>query len=321
MLDDRLGVLSSTSYVVEHARHVAVDRQRAAAVAEALLRGSSSTPVWDAERHFADGSALTANYVLVLDALNFCFWSEPRWRVEFRGQVLDGYWALAAALKRSIEEGIPLLDARYLADLTRPQLEHILRGEHEAPLLEERLINLREAGQVLLDKYDGQFARAVEDAGHSAIGLVQRIVVDFPSFDDVARYDGRAVRLYKRAQICVADLYGAYRGRSWGAFDDLDQLTAFADYKLPQMLRQLGIISYARPLADQVDAGRLIEAGGLDEVEIRAATIWGVEHLRRALSDRGRVVAAFEVDWFLWDMSQSDGAASRPYHRTRTIYY
>ena len=37
---------------------------------------------------------------LINDALNFSFWGEPRWRVHFEGQVLDGYWALAACLRR-----------------------------------------------------------------------------------------------------------------------------------------------------------------------------------------------------------------------------
>ena len=31
----------------------------------------------DAELHFFDGGPLTAQYLLVLDALNFCFWPEP----------------------------------------------------------------------------------------------------------------------------------------------------------------------------------------------------------------------------------------------------
>lgn len=31
-------------------------------------------PSWAADYHFADGTDLTAQYVFVLDAVNFCFW-------------------------------------------------------------------------------------------------------------------------------------------------------------------------------------------------------------------------------------------------------
>ena len=31
-------------------------------------------PSWAADYHFCDGTDLTAQYVLVLDAVNFCFW-------------------------------------------------------------------------------------------------------------------------------------------------------------------------------------------------------------------------------------------------------
>jgi hypothetical protein len=33
-------------------------------------------------------------------------------------------------------------------------------------------------------------------------------------------------------------------GKSTGAFTDIDRLTSFADYRLPQLLRQIGIMKY-----------------------------------------------------------------------------
>jgi len=320
-LNDDRGVLASTAYVVKHAQLVSINPTAVAAVAARLAGGAFYLPPWDATLHFADGTARTANYVLVLDALNFSFWGESRWRIEYHGRVLDGYWALAAALKRAVEDGVPLLEADYLAGLTRPDLAHILRGEGDIPLLEERLANVHEVGRVLGTRYGGRFAAAIEAAQGSALRLVRRIIADFASFDDVARYDNRMVRFYKRAQICVADLYGAFGGQQWGRFDDLDRLTAFADYKLPQIMRHYGILEYGPPLAERVDARVPIPAGSPEEVEIRAGTIWGVEYLRRALARRGRPMRAFELDWYLWDLSQHEAGALPPYHRTRTIFY
>jgi hypothetical protein len=319
--EDDLGVLSSTALALRDARFVTINHTAVADLAGELARDLLEPPVWDAALHFADGTPRTANYVLVLDALNFSFWGEPRWRVEYQGRLLDGYQALAAALTRAVAGGVPLLEADYLARIRQADLEFILRGEGRVPLFEQRLANLREVGNVLRDKHRGWFVRAVEAADRSAVELVRRVVADFPSFDDVARYRGDTVRFYKRAQILVADLYGAYEGRDWGRFEDLDELTAFADYKVPQILRQLGILEYAPALAARVDVGEELRPGSAEEVEIRAATIWGVEHLRRALAGRGRALRAFELDWYLWNLSQSRTAGQRPYHRTRTTFY
>jgi len=316
-----LGVLSSTRYVVDSARHVHIIRPRVEAVADSLVGRPLPVPTWDTERHFVDGTARTAQYVLVLDALNFCFWGEPRWEVLHRGQWLNGYWALAVALRRAVEEGVPILDARYLAQMDLADLAQVLRGRGEVPLLEQRLENLREVGRGLLARYDGQFANAIALARHSAVALVRLLVRDFPSFDDVATYHGREVRFFKRAQICVADLAGSFGGRGYGDFDDLDRLTAFADYKVPQVLRRLGILEYEPELARKVDTRVLIPPGGEEEVEIRAATIWGVEELRRALADRGMALTAVQVDWYLWELGQRRMPDEKPYHLTRTIYY
>jgi hypothetical protein len=137
----------------------------------------------------------------------------------------------------------------------------------------------------------------------------------------VATYKGRKVYFYKRAQIFTTDLHAAFGGKGWGHFEDLDQLTAFADYKLPQVLRHMGILFYAEELARKVDQEILLEAGSVEEVEIRANTIWAVETIRRELNARGCPVRAFEVDWILWNMGQEDAYREKPYHRTATIFY
>jgi hypothetical protein len=106
-----------------------------------------------------------------------------------------------------------------------------------------------------------------------------------------------------------------------GAIRGMERLTAFADYKLPQLLRRFGAIVYAPELATTVDSYTLIAAGSAPEVEIRAATLWAVELLRRALERHGARRSAAEIDYRLWSASQTKTPDERPYHRTRTIYY
>ena len=102
---------------------------------------------------------------------------------------------------------------------------------------------------------------------------------------------------------------------------DLELLTAFADYKVPQVLRQHGILTYSPELAATIAAHRLIPPESDEELEIRAATIWAVELLRQALTRRGVEMPSYAIDWALWQSGQSLPASSEPYHRTLTVFY
>jgi hypothetical protein len=330
-MSDRLGVLRTTRRVIERAESVTIDRERTAEVARDFAARLVAPEPWASPYHFADGSARTVTAVFVLDALNFCFWSEQpdpndRWRVAYNGATLDGYWALAAALKRAIDAGTALWDAAYLADIPEADLAEILRPADPTgqaiPLFPQRLANVRELGRGLLAiGGDEPAAQLVREAGGSAIALVEQVVARFPSFNDVAVYRGEEVRLYKRAQILISDLAGAFEGEGYGRFDDFAALTAFADYKVPQVMRRLGLLRYRDDLAARIARRELIPAGSDEEIEIRAATIWGVEFLRRELASLGRELPAGDIDWLLWQAGQSLPPGTEPYHRTLTVFY
>jgi hypothetical protein len=320
-----LPVLSSCRSVVETSPSVHVDplsvsrflHSRPHLVIPPLHRGP-------APYHYFDGTGITAEWLFVVDTINHCFWPDigaPRWEVSYREEVLSGYWALAASLKRAMEEGVAVHRAETLAALDEETLASILRGGGTIPLFRERLENLREAGRILLERFQGSFLHLLEESGYSAVELVLLLARTFPSFRDIALYQGETVHFYKRAQLLVMDLWCTFGGASWGSFADLPALTAFADYKLPQVLRHLGILSYASELGERVDSLVPIPAGSPEEVEIRAATIWGVEWLRQALVDRGHAVISAQLDNWLWALGQEDAYRRKPYHRTRTIHY
>ncbi len=331
---DELGILGSTRSVLEQGEHVwiAFDKleqlsnqwvHEYATTHETML---SSEPLWNNMYHFHDGTERTINWLLLLDALNFCFWAEKdreRWRVDYNGKILNGYWAEAASLTRAVEEGIPVWDAKYLQTISEDAVATIFRpstGADSIPLFEQRVFNMREVGRVLQESYHGQFTHAIELVQGDAVALVRLLARDFASFNDIATYRNREVRFLKRAQICIADIYGSFGGKQWGAFTNLDQLTIFADYKVPQILRHYGILEYAPALAKRVDTLELLAAQSEEEIEIRAATIWACELLRCAVSRQGYKMNALEIDQKLWSQSQTV-ENMRPYHRVRTQYY
>jgi len=320
-----LSVLSSCLAVVEHSKHVHIDTE---AISNLLADCShleiAPLTLGPAPYHFFDSTATTAEWLFLLDTVNHCFWPDvdsPRWTVHYNNEALSGYWALTASLKRAMEEEFPIHRATTLANLDSKTLAHIFRGRGKIPLFEERLQNLRQAGQVLLDRFQGSFIHVLEEAGGSAAELIDLLAKEFPSFNDTATYGGKEVYFYKRAQLLVHDLRCTFSGQSWGNFIDLEHLTGFADYKLPQVLRHLGILHYKPKLADLIQNLVHIPAGSPEEVEIRAATICAVEMLRQKLTNQGCRVNSPQLDNWLWYLGQEDAYRALPYHRTRTIFY
>jgi hypothetical protein len=317
-------VLESTERVAKASRAVKINRETLIASVTGMIEGGLKVPAWDSSHHFFDGGERTVAYFLVLDSINFCFWPAPgreRWEIEYGPRRVSGYNALASALKKAVNHGIPVTRAQYLAGLSLDGLKGILGGRGDLQLMEERLGILRELGGVLLDQYGGEARALVEAAGKSAVRLAGLLAESLSSFRDWAEYGGEEVFFLKRAQILAADLHGAFGGRGWGEFRDMDRITAFADYKVPQVLRHLGILVYAPDLARKVDQGVPLAAGGQEEVEIRANTIQAVEMIRQEMGRRGEERMAFEIDWMLWNLGQGDRFRERPYHRTVSIYY
>jgi len=317
-------VLETTKTVAEQSRLVRVESEAINGFTRNLLRNPIELPPWDTFYHYRGPERKMLMYLQILDTINFCFWppeGAERWTITYRLQAVSGYYALAAALKQAMEADLPLCDPGYLASLSSDELQGILGGRGTLQLMNERAYNLNELGSILIDDYAGDPVRLVEAAQGSAVALAGIMADTFPSFCDVAIYEGQAVYFYKRAQILAADLHGAFSGSGYGGFSDIHQLTAFADYKLPQVLRHLGILRYDPDLADRIDAYKLIDPGSPEEVEIRANTIWAVELIRKQAAALGADLMSSHIDWLLWNLGQNDAFRIKPYHRVRTIFY
>lgn len=322
--DDPLKVLASSKPVVENARFVFIDDGSIKAAAKAVAGRFNEGP--GAEEM---GLKATKNIeedvqlVFLEDVVNFCFWAPKdgtKWSVEDASglSVSGGWFALKNCFDRALAEGLPILDASYLSTIGLGDVRRFFRGANgvEIPLLEGRADNFREAGRVLLEKYGGKFINLIESANHNASVAVRMIVDDFSSFRDISKFDAANVYFLKRAQICCHDLDCVFKTKG-KRLAETGVLTAFADYKVPQILRMFGVLNYESTLAEKVDAYVELPHDGREEIEIRAASIWAVELMRQELPK----FSAVDIDNALWLMSQSIQSQARPYHRTKTIFY
>jgi len=323
--EDPFKILSSTKRVLERAQFVEIDSKRVKELAKPI-KGKLEKGLGEEEY----GLGATGNFekdtqlILVEDSVNFCFWAEKgkdKWQVEWpKGNIVAGGWyGLLACFKRAKAENIHILDAKYLSEITIDDVKRFFRSSSnsEIPLINKRRENLVETGKVLLKKYDGEFVNAIEELGFDAVNIIKLVVENFPSFRDIAKYEGEDVFFLKRAQILANDISYLSKNGKKVNIKNLDKLSAFADYKIPQMLRNAGILVYSDELAEKVDNYVLIPKDSREEVEIRAATIWGIELIRQEIPK----FKASEIDNALWLLSQDQTKVSKPYHRTYTIYY
>lgn len=314
---DPLTVRATTAGVVMSARFVRLD-------ARCLKRTCTLVGKRIRSKHLLTqdqfgSQALGPQRVFLQDVVNFCFWArkgKPRWEIEYpAGKRTNGWYGLTTVFERAIAEGIPILDAAFLTQLTLADTHRIFRGvqrDTPIPLLPKRHQFLKSAGAILSQRFQGSVKRFISRASLSAADMVKATLRAFPSFEDTATLDGKRITFYKRAQIFAYDLSLLPESH----VHHLEALTAFADYKLPQLLRHMGAIRYTESLARWVDRMELVPRTSREEVEIRAATIWACELIAQELG-----VPATTVDNALWLETATTKFPMRPYHRTLTTCY
>lgn len=235
------------------------------------------------------------------------------------------YEHLAGGLRAALVEDSEALSAKRLMETDEATVRKWLHP-FEMPQMAERVRKVREVGTVLDAEFGGLAIEMVRQAKQSAPALVDLVTRYFPGFRDHTVYKGEQVFLYKRAQILVGDLWAAYGQQTAGgespfAFRGMERLTMFADYRVPQILREYGVLAYSDGLAADVDAKTEIPVNSEQEIEIRAATVVAVERLRAGLADAGHPMLAVQVDWLLWNLGEARRDSLPPHHRTLTVFY
>lgn len=317
-------VRKTTLFVLANAKDVAINHAKIEEVACLWAKKKIKAPLWHNPLHLSNTDEKTLlTYLFILDSLNFCFWADGRkkkWHYLYKGKRYSGYFALAVALKAWFEKNSEKANFEYFSKISRKEFCEIFQGGKNLLFLKKRWKILRSVSRVFVKKYNGDPARFVRGAKHTFSRLVPLIVKELPSFADFAIYKGKKIWILKRAQILAGDIWGAFGGRGIGAFNDLGYVTAFADYKLPQILRYWGVLAYSPALEKKIKNKILIPAGSGIEVEIRAATVWAVEYLKNALRRQGISMSAHQIDWILWNESKRIRLPLQ-HHFTKTVFY
>jgi hypothetical protein len=282
-----------------------------------------------------DGT-FTMQYIFVIDTLNWCFWPTKDFEYE----------QLATSLTNVLRNNKNAFNADCLMSLTVEDLQNWFLP-FVLPMPAERLNKIHELGYILHKYFDGLAINFVNKANNSATQLVDLIVQYLPGFRDHGIYKGKQVFFYKRAQILVGDLWAAF-GRQTNFsgicsdnktrnnnnnchnscnFPDICELTMFADYRVPQLLREEGLLIYAEDLGNKIDNYIELPSNSMEELEIRSCTIQCVEMLLQEIKanynegDKVFQITSVELDWLLWQIGEERCKKMKPHHRTLTVYY
>lgn len=315
-------ILKSTKFVVDHADFVKINKDK--------INDFASTFTHEHVKHWLIESPYDISeldnekkltFLLIFNTMSFSYWGEPKWTIEYHGKNYDGAWGMIVALGRALEENVPILDFNFLSKIKKSELAEVLRGNTKIPLFEERWKLIRKVGRIITKKYNGNFSNLVRKANGDATKLSDLVIKELKVFDDVSKYKSKRIYFYKRAQLLVSDIYQFFGGKDHGALKNTEELTACADYKLPQVLRKLGILYYSPELAKKIDNKTQIHSDTNEEVEIRACTIWAIELIKNELKKRIPDIDAIHVNDHIWLAGQVKSSNDKPYHLTRTIAY
>jgi hypothetical protein len=321
-------VIESLRPVIEHSIDVATNVDKIVEVAGWMAYEELPMPHMSVPYGLDKNPPVAMDFIMVATSINSAFTdfkTHVKFEVEYEGQLRSDSDAMVACLKRAMDSGVPILDGKFLAGITRPQFEKIFAGNMEIPMLEEKLQCFHEVGQVLAERYDGRFYNFIKSCPPKLYangeGLVDRLVKEFPRFNDASSFEGREIKFYKLAQL---GFWGMYSGLlSTGAFplDDISKMSAFADYIIPVALRLMGITRYSPALEKAVDSFQLIPRDSTQEIEIRAHSLYATALLTEEINKMrgaGQQIIIPQLDARLWSHYHT---TLWPHHLTRTIMY
>jgi len=335
-----LSVPESGAFITSHADHIKISEEGlsncAADISQLILSGDldMKTMFVKTEIHPQTADEVGIAWVVFADTLNFSFWQPedgPQYLVTYKGTTYTGYLAMCAAINRALDSGSKLTTPEFYSRIKSEELGNLLVGDNgvQIPLLQDRVNCLHQVGTILVNKYGGKFSNLIQECDNSAMKLLDLVLENFSCFRDTAEFKGEKVSLHKRAQILVADLWCLFEGLGVGSFEDIEGLTMFADYRVPQSLQQYKVLIYDEEILTFLRKDEIMPYGHPYEVEIRGTSIHAVELLTRKIKDilkkngNTSVVNSILVDQYLWGYRRKNAEEMKnfPYHKVRSIYY
>ncbi|ELP91431.1 hypothetical protein EIN_155380 [Entamoeba invadens IP1] len=302
-------VRSSMSFIESNASHVKVNSQK---LREKVLPHLDEiiSYKFDTSIHVAPQDVESRlRYILLVDALNFCFWPTANFE----------YDNLTVGLTKLEKDHPEYFEPEHMTEITPEILAHYLVFQNSPiPNISERTRLFKEVGEVLVKRFNSKAENLIVETQGCASALVTLIAKEFPGFRDSTVYKGRQVFFYKRAQIVVGDISGMCDN-----IKHLEELTGFADYRIPQLLLGWDCLDFLdQSLKEKIINKIEISAGSEEECELRCTVLSAIKIIQKSIEEiKHEKVNGNVIDWFLWSTGEKNKDNLPPHHRTNTIFY
>jgi hypothetical protein len=271
---------------------------------------------------------IAMDFVMVGNTIDTAFTdfkTHVKFQTDYAGEHLSDSDAMFACIKRAMDGGVPILDGKFLATITRQDMSKIFAGNMEMPMIEEKIEVFRQVGKVLMAKYGGRYYNFIRSCPprlyDNGNGLVEKLAAEFPRYNDVSMYDGHEIKFYKLTQLGFWQIYSGLHETGAFKLEDMQKMTAFADYIVPVALRLMGMTSYSPELEHTIDSYQLIPRDSRQEIEIRAHCLYATALLTDEINkirppDKQIIIP--QIDARLWTHYHTTWW---PHHLTETIMY
>jgi hypothetical protein len=321
-------VTESLRPVIESSRDVRTHYDRIVEVARWMAYEELPMPNLSIPYGLEKTPDIAMDFVMVGNTIDTAFTdfkTQVKFQTDFGGEHLSDSVAMFACIKRAMDAGVPILDGKFLAKISRQDMQKIFSGNIEMPMLDEKIAVFREVGKVLTEKYDGRYHNFIRSCPprlyDNGKGLVERLAHEFPRYNDVSTYDGHEIKFYKLTQLGFWQIYSGLQGTGAFKLEDAQKMTAFADYIVPVALRLMGVTSYSPALEEAINSHQLIARDSRQEIEIRAHCLYATALLAgeiNKLRPPNEQIIIPQIDARLWTHYHT---TSWPHHLTETIMY
>lgn len=308
--------IETLKYISENSRYVSIDTEKIKLFLNKIENINYN--YWLSDNNLNLNEKESILFAFICESMNFCFWENKNWVVNYEGKGYNGACALFYSIMNEISSNPNFLNLDYLLKLNQNELKRILESNKQLPpLLSERYQLLKETINIIACKkekfYEELFSISSDEE------LLNYIIKNFKHFDDKSVIDGKTVHFNKRAILLVNDLFHL-SNTIRNNIKNLDNLTGGADYAIPRLFREFGILNYNNELLNIIRERKLIEHNSRMEIEIRANTIYVIELIREYLEKKGIYINSIQLDNIIWGI-RIENKDKLPVHHTKCLFY
>lgn len=307
-------MIDEFKYVVDNSKYVSIDNTKIDKFINDL--GDINYVHWTKEFNLDLSEKEWITLAVIVESMNFCFWRKPRWKIDYKGNIISGSNALFCTVIKQVEKDKNFLNIENLYNLDKDSFYKMFEGvEGECPFLDKRYENFKEAVNVIRNKnfFDELFSIK------NGVELINYVVNNINSFNDKSEYKGKIIHFNKRATLLTNDLYHL-SSTIRNNVKNVNNLSGCADYAIPRTFRDYGILVYNDELANMVDNEIEIPHDSEYEIEIRGNMLYVIELIKNKLKEKNIIVNSVELDSIIWNMGKKITNRGNSHH-TVTIYY